>query len=263
MKLTFVDIGSVGGFDPRWNRPEIEKIGFDPLDPNSIQEVLWRTEDTRQFYVTQNGFGSSLLLPDEAFNRRFYPTEKHHIAETRTVKTTTLDHVFNGKDIDFLKLDCQGAELPILDGGIETLTKVVGLKVEVEFRPMYQRQFLFGEVDAFLTGQGFDLIDFLRLNHLPVASSKNHSGGKHLIWADAFYLRRIINDEDKLFAAILAASIYGYRGIGRELLLSNKLQLYSKEKKYVDQLLAEPKPRPVRKWLAKQLYKAHLHFKND
>ena len=56
-------------------------------------------------------------------------------------------------DIDFIKMDTQGCELPILQGSTVTLERTVGMQIEVAFSPIYQDQPLFSDVAAHL-GRG-------------------------------------------------------------------------------------------------------------
>jgi Methyltransferase FkbM domain len=67
--------------------------------------------------------------------------------------------------IDFIKLDTQGSELEILQGGVRALAGVRCVEVEVEFNPIYRGQPLFYEVDAFMRGQGFVLWKLTNLVH--------------------------------------------------------------------------------------------------
>ena len=60
------------------------------------------------------------------------------VEEKKIVDTTTLDILFEKKvleEMDFIKLDTQGAELDILMGGEKLLDeKILGVQVEVEFK---------------------------------------------------------------------------------------------------------------------------------
>jgi FkbM family methyltransferase len=63
-----------------------------------------------------------------------------------TISLSTLDEWALANDIrqiDFLKLDTQGAELDVLRGGEQSLSPVRALEIEVEFNPIYIGQPLF------------------------------------------------------------------------------------------------------------------------
>jgi hypothetical protein len=82
------------------------------------------------------------------------------IAETFTVETVTLDgfEPLEGKPIDLLWCDVQGAELEILRGATETLTrcKAVFLEVATTMRT-YEGQCLMSDLEEALDPAGFRL----------------------------------------------------------------------------------------------------------
>ncbi|MCA1672105.1 MAG: FkbM family methyltransferase [Actinobacteria bacterium] len=90
---------------------------------------------------------------------------------------------------DVLKLDTQGSELAILQGAEETLASVGLVEVEVEFSPIYDRQPLFGDVAAFMTDQGFEL---LYLNRTLVSRRQVYQGPSRgqLLFGDALFGKR-------------------------------------------------------------------------
>ncbi len=76
------------------------------------------------------------------------------------VEVCTLDHWcheedIDGRQVDILKLDVQGAELQALYGAKKLLQDVRVVYLEVSFVPIYKDCPLFGEVDAFLSARGF------------------------------------------------------------------------------------------------------------
>lgn len=108
--------------------------------------------------------------------------------------------------IDYMKLDTQGSELLILEGGADSIKNTRILEVEVEFNPLYEGQPLFADVDTFLRKQGFVLWKFTNLIHYSPPeenqielgsfnacySDKNEFStlrGGQLFWADAHYVR--------------------------------------------------------------------------
>lgn len=150
-------------------------------------------------YVTKGVHCSSLYPPNESYLSRFLGMrEGISLNFTVDIETTTLDDFCRGEgieNIDFLQLDVQGAELNVLRGGEEILSKsVVGLKVEVEFSPLYQNAPLFSDIDGYLRDRGFLLFDLntddnwcYRPRYISPIYSRQRQG--QLLWADAFYLR--------------------------------------------------------------------------
>jgi FkbM family methyltransferase len=107
------------------------------------------------FYNTKKRNCSSLREPN---GEVLLSRNRADIAEytTSVVETDLLDNYTKDlKVIDFLKLDTQGSEYEVLQGGLETLAKTKKLKVEVEFDQWYVGQKIAPEVDAFIKSLGF------------------------------------------------------------------------------------------------------------
>jgi hypothetical protein len=64
------------------------------------------------------------------------------------------------RSVDFIKIDIQGAELDMFQGGINTRRKVVAIVGEVAFIPLYLDQPFSGGVCSFLTEQGMMFPNF-------------------------------------------------------------------------------------------------------
>jgi FkbM family methyltransferase len=92
-----------------------------------------------------NPGASSLLMADPK-----YPHEKY-VQSTITVRATTLDeYSLLHRPPDLLWMDLQGAELRALMGGRTALKTTRIVHTEVAFRPTYQGQVLFWELDKHL-----------------------------------------------------------------------------------------------------------------
>jgi FkbM family methyltransferase len=79
-----------------------------------------------------------------------YPHEKY-VQGSVIVKATTLDEYSQSHRLpDLLWMDLQGAELLALKGGRNVLRHTKVIHTEVSFRPMYQNQVLFWELDKHL-----------------------------------------------------------------------------------------------------------------
>ncbi|MFH0938675.1 MAG: FkbM family methyltransferase [Planctomycetota bacterium] len=130
--------------------------------PNVVVHEVALGEEERQvdFHVTQNLVSSSVLKPS-ATNLLIH---RQNVAtmETISVRQTRLDREITGA-VDILKLDLQGFELPALRGCGALLPKIKTILLEVEFLPMYEGQALFGDIDAFLRTNGFQLFNFYEI----------------------------------------------------------------------------------------------------
>jgi len=146
-------------------------------------------------------------------------------------------------EVDFIKLDTQGSELGILQGGSETLSQAFGVAVEVAFVAIYEGQPLFSDVDTFLRERGFSLFDLNRHWWKRDVPPSVQSRGQ-MIFADALYLRDIASSgcdrsgsfwhtvstkSAKLVKTVVIASLLGYSDYGM-----NLLDLY-RERKLIDE----------------------------
>lgn len=167
-----------------------------------IPLALSNTEGKATLYVTKNPGCSSLYPPSEEHIKRFDgDSEQLGIKSTVDLYTTTLEKFCTDegiKEIDFLHLDVQGAELNVLQGADGILNNsVLGLVTEVEFTEIYTGQPLFSDVDIYLRNQGLTLFDLANIYHgcrseIPVIS-QSHPGV--LIWSDAFYFRDLMRSD--------------------------------------------------------------------
>ena len=127
--------------------------------------------------------------------------------------------------IDFIKIDTQGYELPILKGAIKCLDHVIGLEIEVEFVPMYKNQPLFDEVDRFVREKGFELFDIKRY-YWKRGDSKNTGSQKgQLVFGDTLYFKspeQVLlmdnNSQEKIVRSICIYLVYGYLDLAQSLL---------------------------------------------
>jgi FkbM family methyltransferase len=234
--LRIVDIGASGRFHPRWRKTtaEIQAILFEP-DPRAydrleskashhyvpLNSALSDRAGHADFHLCRKQDVSSLYLPNLELLQRFPDVEKFEVVNTIKIFTDTLDNQLRraGIDsVDFLKIDVQGHELPILRGAIKTLRAVIGLELEVEFVELYKGQPLFPELQSSLTQMGFELFDLKRefWKRRDARNYGNHVKGQ-LIYGDALYFRtpesvcaNLCTGETKALHAVLVYMAYGY-----------------------------------------------------
>lgn len=208
--LTYVDCGARAAKAPPWLRPVKNSLRYIGIDADPVEcdrlnatpraghrylpAALGRSVESRTLYVTKNRACSSLLRPDPQAMRAFITIPAFlEIDQEIIVQTTTLDACLREAGIvaaDFLELDTQGSELDILLGAERLLSEsVLGVQVEVEFEPMYDRQPLFAEVDTFLRARGFRLFDLARYHARRRAVADAVPTRGQLLWGHALYLR--------------------------------------------------------------------------
>ncbi|WP_353932707.1 FkbM family methyltransferase [Okeanomitos corallinicola TIOX110] len=173
---------------------ELEARGINWTEKH-IPLALGKSVGESTLYVTKDHACSSLYKPNEPFISRFaYLSELMDLDFTIELETTTLDTFCQAEgidSIDFLQIDVQGADLEVLQGASEILSRgVLGIQIEVEFSPLYLNQPLFADVDIHLRKNGFQLFELASAYCARASSpiiSNNRPG--QLLWADAFYLQ--------------------------------------------------------------------------
>jgi hypothetical protein len=114
------------------------------------------------------------------------------------VTTRRLDDIAEIEAIDFLKMDVQGGELPILKNAASRLKEVVAIQTEISFIPLYQGQPPFGEIDGELRRAGFVPHMFVAVNQrmiAPMTAKTPYAAINQLLEADLVYVRDFMRAE--------------------------------------------------------------------
>lgn len=143
--------------------------------------ALSSSNGNEQLFVNQFSETNS-LLPSRKLNSVIDKFTSN--VDSITVKTATLDSFCLNHSIefiDFIKLDTQGSELRVLEGGKELLRTqaIAALYCEVEFVEIYENQPLFFEVFEYLKNYNYSLYKFYNFNFLETGQ---------LAWADALFI---------------------------------------------------------------------------
>src|SRR3989344_3894707 len=123
----------------RLNSKAINGLTYHPV-------ALGRSEEERPFYMTNHPMCASLYKPNERLIGRYNGMEVAMLKSVGTIKTVSMDYFARENNIghvDFIKIDIQGAELDVFQGGTSTLKNVLAIITEVEFIHHYENQPLF------------------------------------------------------------------------------------------------------------------------
>lgn len=120
---------------------------------------LGARNEKQTLYVTENGAASSMLAPVQGSVPKDWGTAA--VAQ-KEVEVLSLDSAFAQHQLprpDLVKIDVQGYEGQVIDGGRGVLAQAERLIVEVSLRPIYQGQALLPAILQILSQCGFELED--------------------------------------------------------------------------------------------------------
>jgi len=209
------DIGAMGGIPKIWKTYEkfLRILAFEPDDREfnkliskenllNLNYALAETSMDLDYYITTAHGKSSNIQPNYNLLSKYPCSFEYEVQRKITLSSnqvTTLDILRRSEtipEIDFIKIDTQGTELSILKGGRNNILKdLLGIQIEVEFLPLYENQPLFRNVDEFLSGYHFQLIDLKRY-YWKRSESSNAKGKGGIIFGDALYFMNLESFQD-------------------------------------------------------------------
>ncbi|MEH6436546.1 FkbM family methyltransferase [Massilia sp. DD77] len=196
------------GFEPQQEKIEASRL----RNPDS-RVTLYPTfigDGAEQTFHINNDDATCSLLP---FNReltgQLLDLEHLHTLRTERVATSRLDDVLaQTGPVDFLKLDIQGFELPVLRHAGAVLARTNVVHCEVSFAPIYAGQGLFSEIETLLRAAGFYLLDFYSLCRYPSVDGAGQRSRDRLGWGDAVFVREGAHADDLLAQALVLLFVY-------------------------------------------------------
>jgi FkbM family methyltransferase len=217
MNCVVIDAGARYGLHPTWaelrSLAEFHMFEMDGEEAARLQRkyqsdpgitiypiALYSRDATLRFRVSEHQALNSVFASNEGLlKQNDYMLREFAVTQERSVEARSVDSLFAGKDVHFMKLDVEGAEFELLQGAKEKLaTSVLGIRSEVLFAPIYEGAPLFGDLNHLLLAEGFELLNF------DYSGAGNKSGrftlpGRYgkLLSSDAVW---IVNS-DRLFSA--------------------------------------------------------------
>lgn len=184
----------VTGFEPQPDALKALRAGASECErylPYALGDGKWHT-----LHVCQASGMSSLLRPDRRQLKLFNLFEDFgKVLKKVKTKTVRLDDIGEIDDIDFLKIDVQGAELMIFENGEEHIRNAVAVQAEVSFVPLYVGQPSFGDIDVYLRRLGFAPHSFAGVKRWALAptvfNDNPRAPGNQLLEADIVYVKDI------------------------------------------------------------------------
>jgi FkbM family methyltransferase len=207
----------VVGFEPN---PDALKVLNDSKGPNEVYlpHVIADGKRHALRFCRASGM-TSLLQPNSELYQYFHGfTEWGTVLKEEIVETVRLDDVEEIHNLDYLKIDIQGAELLVFKNAKRRLSECTVIQTEVEFLPLYIDQPLFSDVERFLRSRGFIFHRFW-----PAARSRTirpmlvnndiYKGLSQIVDADAVFIRDFtrldrLNDRALLRMALTMHDVY-------------------------------------------------------
>lgn len=308
-KISVIDCGARGGGVSDWASlgKYITLYGFDPdknecdrLNAQAIAAGLNHTyypfclaeknDQNRDFYIAKSCDSSSLYQPNEKlitrfkqslWGKTFYTSDKVGLERIEKVNTTNIDtwaEANNIRDIDFIKLDVQGAELEVLKGGQNLLKSALGLNIETWFQPVYKGIPLFSDIDIYVRSWSFEFFSmhtytsgqFVGRRSSPIIFDKVNTYWEQqlagqLATADVFYLKDPLNsmsqypDDNKILKLCCLAEMCQQIDFSFELLSYLKDKFEQNGEKERSKLAAEVYSMAARQYPRK---KKEIYFKD-
>ena len=175
--VTIVDVGARWGFNPEWEvfGKHLHIYCFEPdeeechrLNASAATNVkyvpcaLGRTEGEATLYETKLSASSGLYKTNMSYFARLLNRDNGITVGERTIKLQTLVGAlqqFGVRNIDFIKLDVEGAELDVLMGGEPYLKDglLLGILSEVRFQEEINGCPVYWQLDEYVRRFGFRL----------------------------------------------------------------------------------------------------------
>lgn len=181
---------------------------------NCYPYFLSDKNEKKIFYNYNHKSSSSLYKINKNFLRKFHNEKNFEIENPQEITTTTLNSIFEKEkmlNVDFMQIDCEGAELDILKGASKLLNNTLCIESEI----LLQRNIRinapsFSNLDDYLNTYNFSLYDLhlLRFSKVPGETRRHdyrdENGNKvpgptlkgQLLAGDALYFKNMGLDED-------------------------------------------------------------------
>ena len=157
-KIVALDVGAQGGFNsdnffPKKYNCFFEDILIEPIETEAkklnknkytINKGMWSKQEKRKLYILDNRLGSSSMYEPDINNFDLHNIRKdnyknYDITRTIEINCDSINNLLselNLKNLDYLKIDTQGAELEILNGLGNY--KPLLIKIEAHIFSMYK-----------------------------------------------------------------------------------------------------------------------------
>lgn len=164
--------------DPRLTTDLMERFGSF-REVTVVPKAVGRDIANVELHQTSSAWANSILRPMD-WTVTDYGRENLTVERSTTVQQVNLDTALREYEaISLLKIDVQGAELQVLEGARETLTRTDTVILEANWRHHYHGDAVFCALHECLAQNGFELTNL---------SAPTHGPDGRALWSDAVYM---------------------------------------------------------------------------
>jgi FkbM family methyltransferase len=211
--INLVDIGSSGALDRYW-QALFSRLNLYAFDPNLeecerlaglkhpfasatyLPYAIANTSGTFSLYQTRDPYCWSLLEPDQARWSRFALGDRFQVEAVSSLQAVALNELaeINSVEIDVIKSDTQGLELPILSSAPQQVSQAFVIEVETGFSQNYKQETTFSQISQFLEARSFRLFD-INPNHRVARknSLQAHTRRQEILWCESLWLKDYVD----------------------------------------------------------------------
>jgi FkbM family methyltransferase len=123
--------------------------------------ALGKTEDSLPMYINHQTDTSSFLQMDDFLFEEFPGIEINKVINVPIFQLDGYVKKHNLTSPNIIKIDVQGYEMNVLEGGIETIVQAKYCVLEMSLQPLYKDSPLFDDIYRFMHQLGFKLIGLI------------------------------------------------------------------------------------------------------
>jgi FkbM family methyltransferase len=163
-----LDIGAFHGHWTRFTQSVFPKALYTMIEPNNHPQLM-SVNATLVREIVSSSVGPVQWWSNGSTGDSILRERTHHYTSVVPVThmTTTLDTLFPTQTFDFIKIDCQGAELEILKGGTSVVGRANVVLLECPFAGQYNEGCpSFCEYIQYMNSIGFVPFDISELHYV-------------------------------------------------------------------------------------------------
>lgn len=215
--INLIDLGASGTLSSYWSKIE-NMINLYAFEPNEEECKRLRCANNNlasttyfpvaiagksgkyTLFETKHKHCWSLLEPNQKWLNRFKYSHLFEIECQSEIEAISLEDFEKTKeiDVDVIKLDTQGLELPILENAPSKVKSAFLIETETGFVENYKGESTFAQISNFMKENNFLLFD-LNSNHRESRDNElsETSKNQEILWCEALWLKDYLKLEEQ------------------------------------------------------------------